>query len=54
MDVLKDIFNESLVGSQQISDAAEEQLASVQNLTASIKDFQRLTQIVKQLVQEIN
>ncbi len=54
MDALKDISNESLVGSQQISAAAEEQLASVENLTASMKDLQRLTQSVEKLVPQIN
>lgn len=54
MDQLKVVSNDGLIGSQQISAAAEEQFSSIENLNVSTRNLQSLTQSVEKLVQQIN
>lgn len=51
---LKEISNHNLIESEQISTAAEEQFASIENLNASTRHLQQLTKDIEDLVRQIN
>lgn len=54
MSQLKEISNTSLLGTQDIASATEQQLVSSENLSQSTRKLQMLTQNIEKLVHQVN